>query len=529
MQEQITLIYGYLYGMWRYRWSALLIAWIVAVAGWLLVFALPDQYKSSAVIYIDADSMLEPLLDGLAIETERSNEFELVSRFLLSQENLLAVIREAGMDRNVHTAGEKEELAASLAESIELTARASQNQPRKRAVMNIFEISYQSTSAQQVYQVVSNLLDTAVDRMSNSGRSESAMAQEFLDEQIKDYEQRLTIAEQRLAKFKKANLGLMPDESGGYYVRLQRAQENAETTRSALRLAQRRQAELRKQLLGETPMLGNSSYGTARAMRLRQYQEQLNELLMQYTEQHPDVQALRSQIADLEASNVSGSGNVNDTGTGDSAEFNPVYHDLKLEISKAGVEIETLRIQLSEQEKHIEQLKQSVDEIPEVEAELAKLNRDYELTKERYLGLIDRRESARLAQEAEQSRSDLSIKIIQRPVVPGRPSGPDRLLLLTGVLFAAMAAGLGWSLLRYLLHPTFFNYRQLRSSIGLPVLGAVGLYLSPEHKKKRHLQLISFFSAAVLLVGVFGGALWYRDAGSALVGSVISVSGPDTL
>jgi len=87
--------------------------------------------------------------------------------------------------------------------------------------------------------------------------------------------------------------------------------------RSALRLAERRHAELRKQLLGETPMLGNSSYGTARAIRLRQYQEQLNELLMQYTEQHPDVRALRSQIADLEASNVSGDGNVNDTGTGD--------------------------------------------------------------------------------------------------------------------------------------------------------------------------------------------------------------------
>jgi hypothetical protein len=162
-----------------------------------------------------------------------------------------------------------------------------------------------------------------------------------------------------------------------------------------------------------------------------------------------------------------------------------------------------------------------------VEAKLAKLNRDYEVTRERYLNLVERRESARLAQDAGQSASDVTFRVIEPPIVPSQPSGPERLLLLAGVFVAAMGAGLGWSLLRYLLHPTFIDPRQVRSKIGLPVLGPVSLYVSPEHRKKRRLQLVSFLSAAVLLLGVFGGVLWYRDIGTALVGSFIA--GPNKL
>ncbi len=62
MSEQLTQIYGYLHGMWRYRWSALVIAWIVALLGWPLVFSLPDQFSAKAVVYIDTTSVLKPLL-----------------------------------------------------------------------------------------------------------------------------------------------------------------------------------------------------------------------------------------------------------------------------------------------------------------------------------------------------------------------------------------------------------------------------------------------------------------------------------
>jgi hypothetical protein len=90
------------------------------------------------------------------------------------------------------------------------------------------------------------------------------------------------------------------------------------------------------------------------------------------------------------------------------------------------------------------------------------------------------------------------------------------------VLFLALAAGLGWSFLRDQLKPTFISLNQLGSSIELPVLGSVRLFLTPQHQRKRRLQLASFFVGLVLLVGVFGGVAWFHDKGSSVVRGMIT-------
>jgi len=505
MNEQLTLIYGYLHGMWRYRWMALAIAWAVAFVGWVYVSAMPSQYSAKAVVYIDTTSVLKPLLKGLALETDSRDELQVMSRVLLSRDNLLAVIRETDMDLEAGTPEARERFVEGLANSIVVKGGSGKKRgPRS----NIYEISYQSTSANRVYQVVSKLLNTMIEGTLSSSRTDTMTAKKFLDTQIAEYEQRLTQAEQQLAEFKKANVGYMPDEKGGYYARLQRAEDVLENTGSELRLAKRRATELSKQLSGEKPLLDGESYEFASVNKLRRYQEQLSTLLNQFTEQHPDVVALRSAIADLKSKRDSAYDEASAVGSSDTVEFNPVYQAMKVEMSKAGVEVETLKIQLADQQLRVSKLKGSIDIIPEVEARLSKLNRDYEVTRERYLNLVERREGALLAQSAGKSASDITFRVIEPPIVPLRPSGPKRLLLLTAVLLAALGVGLGTCFVRYFMQPTFIDLQQTRLYTGLPVLGSVSLYLSPEHRKKRHKQLISFLSATALLFCVYGGTIY---------------------
>ena len=506
MNEQLTEIYSYLHGMWCYRWTALLVAWIVALAGWVFVYALPNQYSAKAVVYIDTSSVMKPLLKGLAPETDSYDEIKVMTRVLLSRDNLLSVIRETDMDLKIDSPEARENLVEELASTIVLKGGGNVKKWEPRS--NIYEISYQGTSAERAYQVVSKLLNTMIEGTLNSTRTDTVTVQKFLDNQIKEHEQRLTLAEQQLAEFKKANVGYMPDEKGGYYVRLQRAQDAAESTRSALRLAQRRYLELSNQLKGENPLLGRESYEAASITKIHQYREQLDILLNQYTEQHPDVQALRSAIADLEANRDVKDTTKSSSSSGDATEFNPVYQEMKVELSKAGVEVETLKIQLADYDLRVKKLTDSIDVIPEVEAKLSKLNRDYEVTRERYLDLVERRESARLAQSADQSASDVTFRVIDPPIVPIQASGPARLILVTGVLFTALAAGLGWSFLRYQLNPTYINLQQIRLRTELPVLGSVSLYLSPEHRKKRKMQLASFLSVTILLLCAYGGTIY---------------------
>jgi len=522
MKDQLILIYSYLHGIWQYRWSALVIAWVVALPGWVAVYALPDQYASKAVIHVDTKSIMKPLLQGLAVESDVDTGLNIMSRLLLTRKNLEDVIRQTDMDLEVNDSEAMDLLVENLADSIILK---DSGENRRKRDNNIYELSYQGRTAELTYQVVSKLLNTLIETTLSSARTDTAEAQIFLDHQITEYEKRLTTAEQKLAKFKRVNVGFMPDEQGGYYRRLQREQDELDDIQSELRLAKRRHSEMLKQLDGESPLLDNSSYGAPQVLKLRNYREQLETLLSQYTEQHPDVQALRASIADALSNENVEDNEIMGVGRGDSVEFNPVYQELKGEIHKGSVDVETLKIRLMEKEKSVEALKQSVDIIPVVEAKLAKLNRDYEITRERYLSLVERRESARLAQEVGQSGSNMKFRIVDPPRVPTKPSGPNRLLLLTMVLFAAISAGLGWGFLRYLIHPTFIDTNQIRNKIGLPMLGSVGLYLTTEHKKKRQTQFTSFLLVFLMLLISYGSVMAFNEPGSNLVRALMSLRG----
>ena len=513
MNEQITQIYGYLHDMWRYRWSALVIAWIVALLGWPLVFLLPDQFSAKAVVYVDTSSVLKPLLKGLAVQTDTRDELRIMTRTLLSRENLMFIARESDIDLEVNSLVEKEELLRKLTKAIEI----------KGGRNNVYEISYKSSSANRSYQVVSNLLNTMIEGTLNTTRTDTASAQKFLNAQIAVYEERLSVAEQKLAEFKKENVGFMPDERGGYYMRLQSAQDSVKATTSSLRLAQRRYAELTKQLKGESQILSSDGYQSESVKKIKLYQEQLDLLLNQYTRQHPDVLALQAIIDEVKAApDTAKVMSVNSDDSDVEKEYNPVYQEVRVELSKASVEVEILKIQLIEQKTYVDKLRASIDVIPEVEAKLSKLNRGYEVTRERYLDLVERRESAQLAQSADQSSSDIAFRVIEAPFEAYKPSGPKRALLLAGVLLLAMAAGLAWSFLRCMLQPTFINLTQLASTTGLPVLGSVSLYLSPEHRNRRRWQLLSFVSATFLLFVVFGAVIMLREPASALLASVIA-------
>ena len=509
--------------MWRYRWSALLITWLLAVAGWFYVFSLPDLYHAEAVVYFDNSAVPQPTLEGATSETDTQDELALVSGILLSSDNLRAVIAQTDVAHDVTSPSDSEQLGESLARSIIVNSADAGERWDNRS--NLYEISYEATSATSAYQVVSTLLSTVTETTSGSARAEAAAAQERLDAQLAESEQRMTMAEQELAEFKQANLGFMPDEKAKYDARLQQALDEVEPKRSALRLAEQRVLELTEQLKDEKPLLERPNYrpsGPSPAeIQLRERRQELNRLLRQYTERHPDVQSVRMIIADLQAQINRENMDATPQATGEAVDFNPEYQRLKAEQSKAAIEVETLKIQLAEQQAYVESLRNTLDRFPEVQARLEKLNRDYEIAQEQHSDLVASKESARLAQNAGPAAGDFAFRIIEPPELPTRPSGPQRALLLAGFLTAAIGAGLGWSLLRFQWRPTYVSPRQLRKHLGVPVFGSIGLYLSPRHRSRRHFQQASFFAVAILLAFVAAGAIRYRDLGTAFVRTVM--------
>ena len=520
IHDQINVAYGYLHGLWRYRWSALLICWFIAIAGWFYIYSMPDKYLAKAAVHIDTSSIMQPLLQDLAMVTSPEDEINVMTRILLSRENLLTIIRESDMDLVVDTPEARERLMQRLSTSIQINNVGGRAQRGRNNSSSIYEISYQSSSAEMAFKVVFNLLNSLIENTLNSGRMDSAMAEDFLNEQIRDYEQRLLQGEERLAAFKKKNVGFMPDERGGYYARLRQQQELIDTTSSELRLAKQRYGAITQQLAGEKPTLSTTTYSSGTSSILQNHQQQLDELLAKFTEEHPDVKAMRARIADLQESGRGNSAGVV-SGTGNAGP-NPIYQNLKIEEGRARIVVGTLQVKLTEQRQKLAELKQSIDTIPQVEADLVRLSRDYEITKTRYLALVDRRESARMAQKADKNKSDLIFRVVDAPVVPLLPSAPDRPLLLAGVFAAALAAGIGWSILRFLLHPTFVDFKQMSRMIDLPVLGTISLQITPEIRHQRRMHMTIFLLITMLMIGSFAGAIIYQQQGSVYLRMLMS-------
>jgi polysaccharide chain length determinant protein (PEP-CTERM system associated) len=510
MQEVLAQVLVMLRASWRYRWLAVATAWVVAVAGWVGVQFIPDKYTSSTEVYVDTESLLKPLLSGLAVNRDVMGQVGMMQAVMLSRPNLEKVAQKTDLMLSAKTRRDQEAVIDSLAKRIQL------GRPDGQMTRNTFAVSFDDNSPAVAHRVVRTLLDTFMEDSLGLKRSDASVAQRFLESQIKEYEDKLVEAERRLAVFKQQNVGVMPGTGNTYYQQLESAMGQMQQLRQVYSQLQQRRDELERQLAGEEPTYGlmGSAEGSPIDGQIARFKAQRDQLLLQYTEKHPQVQSLNETINRLEQEKRSGakiSSSVAAPGadlTGDqglvrSLDMNPVYQNLRMQLSAADADLAAIRGQMEAQQRQLGELQGRVNAVPEVEAELVRLNRDYEVNKRQYDTLLQRLESAKISEQAEQSSENVKFRVIQPPTVPFKPSGPNRIALNTMVLLAAIGAGLGLAILLGQLHPTFSTRDALQKIAGVPVIGSITAAVHAVFVPWYRRQPIMVGGAVALLLGVF--------------------------
>jgi len=506
MKEQFEALLNILRSTWRYRWTALAVAWLVAILGALAVLALPNRYQSRAQIYVDTRSVLRPLLQGLAV-SQTQDQSDIVRHALLARPSLELVAKQVGLYEGKSTPESKERLMAELPEAISIKGDAS---------TGIYTITYSDASADTARALVQALLDTFVEKSLRAGRTDTQDAEGFLQQQVADYATRLSESERRLADFKKQNVGLMPDQRGDYFVRLQAELANLQKIRTDLAVAVRQRDELRRKISGQdngaailqagTPSPQEIQSATVLDARIRENKHQLDELLLKYTDHHPEVLAVQDTIKRLEEQRRAQLGAILPTNgsraEGSSMPVDPVVQNLQIALNNADVQVAAMETQESQSASRVGQLQHLVTTGPEVEAELARLSRDYGVTKTQYEALLQRLETARLSNDADRSE-DRRFKILEPPRAALNPVAPNRMVFLLGVLFAGIALGLGVAFLRAMTHPVVFSKGALASLTGLPVIGTVAWARSPELVRASRRGSFAYFTVtAILIMGI---------------------------
>ena len=508
MDELIREATTILKGMWKHRWLGVIVAWLVAMVGVVTVLRIPDKYEASARIYVDTQTILKPLMAGLAIEPNLDQQIMILSRTLISRPNVEKLIRMADLDLGVKSKQAQDSLIDGLMKSLTIKSTSRDN---------LYTLAYDDQDPERAKRVVQSLASIFVESSLGDKRKDTDAAKRFIDEQVLVYQKKLEEAENRLKEFKLKNIALQTSDGKDYFGRIGEVSSSLERAKLELSEAQNARDSLARQVAGEEPVLLPEAPNMAAMVsvpeidgRIDALQRNLDGLLQRFTDLHPDVVGARRMIKELEdqkEEELAARRKAAPATAVTQINSNPVFQQIKISLAESEATVAALRVRVAEYQSRYNQLKDSVKQIPEIEAELTQLNRDYDINKRNYESLISRRESASMSGEMDASSGGVEFRLIDPPRVSPRPVSPNRLLLLPLTLLLALAAGLLAPFAASQFRPVFFDARSLREATGMPLLGTISKRMDNSLKDKLKRDLKRFIAAVAALFAAYGAGI----------------------
>jgi len=508
MQDIFEEIIDYLKGIWLKRRYIIIATWLICPLGWYFVSAMNNVYQSEARVYVDTQSLLRPLLRGLTVETNPNTQIRLMVKTLLSRPNLERIARMTDLDVQANNSEEYEIMMKWLKDNIKISGVGREN---------IYTLSVEHEDPEMARDIVRSALTVFIENTLGETRNDSDSAQKFLNTQIKDYENRLTSAEARLTSFKQKYSGILPEQSGGYYAKLNANKDKLKAIELDILENQTRLSSAKKQLAqsivadtkGDNKIKSESSIQTTYDDRITELEVQLDTLKLRYTDRHPDVIEISRNLTHLNklrSAEIEKYLNNSSEGTGNLKRLsaNPVIQEVQIQVNQLENLIASLNVRADNYRQGILELENRVHTLPEIEAELVALNRGYAITKDKYEELLSRKETAQLAQQADETTDKIQFRVIDPPRKATKPSGPKRFILFGVVTIMGFGLGIGLSLLMSQLNPVATSTSQLSKITGVPIFGVISanenLGLQRWHQKKTLIFVGSNLLLLCLLV-----------------------------
>jgi polysaccharide chain length determinant protein (PEP-CTERM system associated) len=503
--------------MWKYRWVGLVVAWVTGLVGAVVVFVLPDRYEASARIYVDTQSILKPLMSGLAVQPNVEQQVTMLSRTLISRPNVEKLVRMADLDLKNQSKAQQEATIETVTSNLSIQSSGRDN---------LYILGYRDSDPETAKRVVQSLVSIFVESSLGQTRQGTTTATTFINEQIKSYEAKLEEAETRLKEFRLKNLSNAGGDGKDSAARIAELSSLLERSRLEYREALNARDAAKAQLEAEKARGGQQTTSQSLMQessanvstpeldaRLAEHRRNLDALLQRYTDQHPDIIATRKLIKDLEeqrkkeiAELRKQAMSVPTPSVGQSSGSLAMQEMVRI-LATAEVQVAGLKARVDEYSSRYAQAMAALKTAPQVEAEAAQLNRDYAIHKRNYEDLVQRREQASISGELDVASGVADFRVIDPPRANPKPVAPNRLLLLAGAMAAALGVGLFTTFAASQLRPVFHDANDLRARVELPILGVVTRLVTDADRARQRVDLIRFSAGAGGLLAMFAVAL----------------------
>lgn len=505
-----------------------------AVIAVIVAFLWPDTYVSEASMRITPPQVPQNLVPtGSA--NQMLGRINAIQQEVTSRDGLIEIVRSLNLYPDEVKKRPMEDVVESMRKAIRITPiRLSGGSSSEESVA--FQISYSYRDKYTAQKVVREIVDKFI-RLTNQGQFDrSSSTTQFLEDQVNEAKGQLDQIEQSLTQFRLANQGRLPDQIQSNLSQQRAYQASLEGLSDRLNRQSQEKLYLESQLamLKEQAKRGGTQEDTlktkAKSERLMQTERELlqmrtslSSMLQRYTESHPDVLHLKSQIAVLEK--------TRDEMLAEEAANNTVAQDSSAKKSPTArvdqvterqiAEIET-RIQLlvngmerdSKQQAQLQDLIASysrrIEASPLMEQEYVRLTRDYDLAKARYDDLVRRRGVSEMQTDLENRKQSELLVMLDQPSLPQKPTDPNRLIIVGAGLMMGAFLGICLAGARELKDTSLKNLKDVRLYSNLPVLGSVPLLENDSLvRRNRRITFLAWATAILLGAGAMSASMYY--------------------
>jgi polysaccharide chain length determinant protein (PEP-CTERM system associated) len=426
-------------------WASILLLSIAAL------FVLPKKYKSSTLILVESEKVPDSFVANIATQS-RGRSLDTIKPEILSRTRLERVLQETQPFPEI----------ASETRAVEvMRAATSVNSSGSDG----FTIEFVHKDPHKAQQVTDRLTTLFIEETIKSREQQVEGAVDFLVAQVNDARGELEKKDEALRQYKEGRMGRLPEQLQTNLATMGMLQQEMRTVEESLVFARERQEALAR---GAARSLapggsGSAATGTDDVAALR---SQLATLRARYTDEHPDVQSLRTRIARIEA-RLAAIPADNGTGAVDASTVN------REQLDRANLEIRKLEDRRADLESRIAAIRTRVDETPRTEQELANLKRDYDKLNENYVALLSKQLEAQMAGRLEQRWKGDRFRVLDPASLPERPYSPKPLPIVGLGVILGLLVGLGAALVAEHLDPTVKDSEDLQGLLDYPILARI--------------------------------------------------------
>jgi polysaccharide chain length determinant protein (PEP-CTERM system associated) len=492
---------------------------VLAVVSIVVAIVLPPTYRSSATIRIQ-EQEVPPDLVRSTITSFADERIQVISQQVMTRPVLLALIEKYDLYAKYRGRLTEDEILDRIRKDIKLTtinADISDRSSGRRVNATIaFTISYDAPRPDRAQKVVNELASLYLDENSKVRRQSVAETSEFLAQEADRLAKQIQSIEEKLALFKRRNVGRMPDSSAVNVQLADRTESELRRVEQQIPVLEDRKLSLESQLalikpnisVASGPGLGNGT-GEQRELtpeeRLRALQSQYASMSVLYTADHPDIRRVRQEIAALKAQTAASARSAEKGSGANEAPDNPAYILLATQLQNTRRELAQLAASREDLRAKQRIYDARLMQIPEVEREYNELTRDYGNAQARYREIKTKEMQAAGAFELERDSKAERFSLGEPANLPQSPVKPNRLAIALGGLVASLGSGLGLAFLLEMFDPSVKGPLELARIAPVAILTAIP-YIETQSERvgtrRRTLVLIA-------LCGILGLAALY--------------------